>query len=64
MSKFICGGNEYEIVNDTIFRPVSFKNLPEEIKVQGEILHLISPTSNVPFHVSLVYIKKIIDRYN
>lgn len=60
MSEFICGTNKYEIGGEsqTIFLPVSFENLPEEIKVQGQTLYLPSP-----FHVSLVYIGKMIKKY-
>lgn len=63
-SEFICGGKEYEayIQNDeytTIGIPVNLLNLPEEINVQGLTLYLPNP-----FHVSLFYMKRSIDRYN
>ena len=45
--------------NEVIYLLVSFNNLPEEITVQGITLYLPSP-----FHVSLVYIGKIIEKYN
>lgn len=62
MSRFICGGSKYEVGGEkegVISLPVSLENLPEEVKVQGHILYL--PT---PFHVSLVYVGKIIEKYN
>jgi hypothetical protein len=58
-SEFMCGNEKYKIGNDTIYLPVSFNNLPEEIQVKGQTLYL--PT---PFHVSLVYIGKMIEKYN
>jgi len=65
-SRFICGNNKYKIggtKEDTIYLPVSFTNLPKEIEVRigtsRQMLHL--PSS---FHVSLVYIGKIIEKYN
>ena len=57
--KFICESKKYIISERVIWLPVSFENLPEEIKVQGCNLYLPNP-----FHVSLVYIGKIIERYN
>src|SRR3989344_2773066 len=57
-TQIICG-NKYWLSNQTIGLAVSFKNLPEEIKVQGETFFF--PT---PFHVSLVYIGKIIQKYD
>lgn len=59
---FICGNNKYELMgenNDVISISVSFDNLPEEVMVKGETLYLPSP-----FHISLVYIGKIRERYN
>jgi hypothetical protein len=61
MSKFICESNKYKLGGEkdyTIYLPVSFNNLPEEIKVQGPLYRQSS------FHVSLVYIEKIIKKYN
>jgi hypothetical protein len=58
---FICGSNKYKVIgenNDVISISVSFDNLPEEIVVKGETLYF--PNS---FHVSLVYIQRIIERY-
>lgn len=57
--KFICGSNKYTTDGDVIYLPVVLKGLPEEIKVKDETLYF--PT---PFHVSLVYIRKIIEKYN
>ncbi len=54
--------NKYQLDatnKDWIGFPVSFKNLPEEVTVQGEKFYF--PT---PFHVSLVYIGKMIEKYN
>ncbi|OGI67380.1 hypothetical protein A3A05_00920 [Candidatus Nomurabacteria bacterium RIFCSPLOWO2_01_FULL_41_12] len=57
---FICGGNQYIISpTNTIWLPVSLENLSEEIKVQGYTLYFPSP-----FHVSLVYVGRIIKQYN
>src|SRR3989344_8677913 len=59
---FICRNSKYELMavdNEVIYLLVSFNNLPEEIMVKGITLYLPSP-----FHVSLVYIGKIIERYN
>ncbi|MFA6177501.1 MAG: hypothetical protein WC694_01240 [Candidatus Paceibacterota bacterium] len=61
-SRFICENNKYKIggeKEDTIYLPVSFSNLPEEIKVQEQTLYLFNS-----FHVSLIYIGKIIEKYN
>src|SRR3989344_6054996 len=57
--KYICGDKKYILQDQVIYLPVSLKNLPEEIKVQGETLYF--PT---PFHISLVYVRKIIENYN
>jgi len=62
MSNFICGSKKHELIgvdNDVITISVSFENLQEEIRAHEETLYLPSP-----FHVSLVYIGKIIQRYN
>jgi len=60
--KFICGKDKYELGGlntDLIFLPVSFENIPQEIKAQEYTLYF--PT---PFHVSLVYIGKIVKKYS
>ncbi len=58
--RFICGGNKYVISpTNTIWLPVSLENLPKEIEVQGCTLYFPSP-----FHVSLVYVGRIIETYN
>jgi hypothetical protein len=56
--KLICE-NKYELGYHTISLPVELKNLPDEIKVAEYTLYLPSP-----FHVSLVYIGKIVKKYN
>ena len=59
--KFICGGEKYKlggVNNDVIGMSVSF-DLPEEIKIQETKLY-----PPAPFHVSLVYVRKIIENYN
>lgn len=61
MSDFICGGSKYELVGtnkDTLSLPIRLDGLPQEVEVQGRTLYL-----PMPFHVSLVYIGKIIERY-
>lgn len=57
-TKLICEG-KYWFSNETIGLPVALENLSEEIKFKGETFYF--PT---PFHVSLVYIGKIIKKYN
>lgn len=62
MSKNICEGRKYQLggpKEDTIGLPVSVVNLPEKIDVEGCTLLLKSS-----FHVSLVCIGKIIEKYN
>jgi|SRR3989344_2802800 len=56
--KLICG-KKYEFSHQTIQLPISLENLPEEIKVKGDTFYF--PSS---FHVSLVYIGKIIEKYS
>lgn len=62
-NKLICGTDRYELIGDegkeVISLPVSFDNLPAEIKVQEETFYLPSP-----FHASLFYIGKIKEIYN
>lgn len=61
MSDFICEGTKYELVGtnkDTLSLPIDLEGLPEEVEVQGRTLYL-----PMPFHVSLVYIGKIIEKY-
>lgn len=60
--KFICGGEKYQLGGpreDTIGLPVSIEGLPEKIEVEGYTL--LRKTS---FHVSLVCIGNIIEKYN
>lgn len=57
---FICGENKYTIsVTNTIGLPVSLKNLPSEVVIDGNKLLLKSS-----FHVSLVCINEIIRKHN
>jgi len=61
-NKFIYVNDKYQIDalnKDWIGLPVFFENLPEEIKIKGDTFYF--PT---PFHISLVYIGKIIEKYN
>src|SRR3989344_5957913 len=62
-SRFICETKKYKIGGEkedtTIYLPVSFEGLPEEVKVQEQTLYFPNP-----FHVSLVYIGKIVEKYN
>jgi hypothetical protein len=59
-TKLICENKyHYYLPNSTIGLPISIKNLPEEIKIQGNTFYF--PTA---FHVSLIYIGKIIKKYN
>ncbi len=58
----ICGNSKYELAglnNDVILIPLSFENLPAEIKVNGETLY--TPNRR---HVSLLYIGLTIKKYN
>ncbi len=59
--EFICDSNKYKIYRETntIGLPVSINNLPETIQVEGHTLYLPSP-----FHVSLFYIGRLVDKYN
>lgn len=57
-AKFICGGETYAFGKQTIFLPVSFPNLPPTVDVEGQTL-VVKPT----FHVSLVCIGKIAEKY-
>jgi hypothetical protein len=55
----VCG-NKYGIsANNTIVLPVSLENLPNEIMIYGNKL-VLKPS----FHISLVCINKIIEKYN
>lgn len=56
--KLICE-NKYEFVFQTIGLPVELKNLPNELLMDGNTLLL-----KTKFHVSLVCIGKIIEKYN
>jgi hypothetical protein len=60
--KFICGGKKFELggpKEDTIGLPVAFSNLPEKIEIEGYTLFL-----KTTFHISLVCVGKIIEKYN
>jgi len=60
--RFICGGNKYELMGlneNVISLSVSFENLPKKIQVKEDTFYLPSP-----FHISLIYIQRIIDNYN
>ena len=59
-SKSVCGKDKYKIggTTNTIYLPVDFEGLPEEINIHGQTLYLPGP-----FHVSLVYVGRIIDKY-
>jgi hypothetical protein len=62
MQNFICGGDKYELggpKSDVIGLPVSFQDLPEKLEIEGCCLSL-----RTSFHVSLVCIGKIIEKYN
>ncbi len=56
---FICGGDKYIFGTSTISLPVSFKDLPPELKIENYRLLLKSS-----FHISLVCIGKIIEKFN
>ena len=61
MSKFICSGNIYELVGekeDVITLSISLHNLPSQIEAEGYTLYF--PNF---FHVSLVYIGRLIEKY-
>lgn len=57
--QFICEENKYIFQHRTIGLPVSFLNLPKTIQIEGYTLLLKSS-----FHISLVCIGKIIEKYN
>ncbi len=60
--ELICGGKKYQIggpKEDSIGLPVSIVGLPDKIKVEGRVLLL-----KTSFHISLVCVGKIIERYN
>ncbi len=59
--KTICVNDKYEIAvdKDWIGFSVSLENLPDEININGTTFYFPNP-----FHVSLVYIGKIIEKYN
>ena len=62
MSKFICGGEKYQIggpKEDTIGLPISLPDLPEKIEVEDYELSL-----KTVFHISLVCAEKIIEKNN
>ncbi len=58
MEKRLICGNKYQVKNETIALPVVLEGLPNEIVIEGTSLVLKSP-----FHVSLVCIWKIIEKY-
>jgi len=60
-SEFICGGQEYEVYypTGTIGMLVPLDGLPLSVKVQEDTFYL--PT---PYHVSLFYTGRLIDKYN
>ena len=60
--KYICNGEKYELggtTGDIIGLPLSFKNMPQSIEVNGDKLFIRNA-----FHVSLVCIGKIVEKYN
>jgi len=56
--RYICNGNKYTFRDGTITLPISLDNLPKQIKVEGCKLTLKSN-----FHVSLVCLKKIMEKH-
>lgn len=59
-TEFICGGSKYEIykTTNTIGLPITLNNLPETIQIKGDTLYFPGP-----FHVSLFYTGRYIDKY-
>lgn len=60
--EYICENSKCKIggiSDDVIFLPVSITDLPEQIEIEGNILY-----AKKEFHVSLVCIRRIADRYN
>ena len=59
--KFICGEKQYEVYGDNraIGLPISIGDIPEEITLQGTKFSFPSP-----FHVTLFYTERFIDKYN
>jgi len=59
IERYICNGNKYTFRDGTITLPFFLNNLPKELEAEGDKLLLKSN-----FHVSLVCIGKIIEKYN
>lgn len=58
MKNYICSGNKYIFNKGYIGLPIVIGNLPQEISIQGEELHLKSS-----FQVSLLCVKDIVEKY-
>ncbi len=56
--KFICN-NKYEFQNNSIGLPVEIQNLPGQLLIEGNTL-----VAKNSFHVSLVCIEQIMEKYN
>lgn len=59
IERYICNGNKYTFRDGTITLPVFLDNLPKELEIDGCKLLLKSN-----FHISLVCVGKIIEKYN
>ncbi len=57
-NNYICDSKKYKFAHHTIALPITIGDLPDNIQIEGESLKLKSS-----FHVSLVCIGKIIEKY-
>lgn len=57
-ANFICGGNKFAYSKGYIGLPIQVNKLPESVEIEGERLVIKSS-----FHVSLVCVKDIVDKY-
>lgn len=59
MSDYICNGNKYILNNKTIALPMFLGGLPKELQLEG-----INLTLKSEFHITLVAVGKIVERYD